>query len=169
MKKQYIKLPDISNQKMRNTKGQFQKGYISPFRKYKICQDCYKFYFGINKKYCSKKCQSRSFIGKNFSSYIKNGWFYYHYGTKKVKISNIVNAYVKYSLRKIQEKFHIDCSTVKKLLILNQINIKNRGTQFGKNNSVFKAIKNGNWKDPMKNPEIAEKVAQARLGEKNPN
>jgi len=169
VKKQYIQLPDIRGQKIRNTKGQFRKGYTSHFRKYKICQECHEIYFGRNKKYCSTECQSRSFIGKHFSSYIKNGWFYYHYGTKKIKASDIINAYKKFSLRNIREKFHIDCKTVKRLLMLNQIDIKNRGAQTGKNNSVFKAIKNGNWKDPMKNPEIAEKVAQARLGEKNPN
>jgi 5-methylcytosine-specific restriction endonuclease McrA len=44
-----------------------------------------------------------------------------------------------------------------------------RGAQRNEKNPVFNAIKNQNWRDPMKNPKTAEKVAQGRLGANNPN
>jgi len=45
----------------------------------------------------------------------------------------------------------------------------NRGAQNGKNNQVFRAIANGNWKDPAKRVDVIEKLSKMRLGDKNPN
>lgn len=40
----------------------------------------------------------------------------------------------------------------------------NRGAQRGSTNQVFRAIANGNWSDPMKNPLYAQKNAEKKLG-----
>lgn len=155
---QSIKLSRIPDQS-RDSKGKFKPGYISPFRKYKICQICGEKYYGMKrggrghgKFFCSRKCQALAQKKKRFEPFIKNRYFYYHYGTKKVKVLDMINAYKQFSLRNMQEKFRIDCKTIKKLLILSQIDIKNRGAQAGSRNSVFAAIKNKNWKNPMSSP-----------------
>jgi DNA-directed RNA polymerase subunit RPC12/RpoP len=45
----------------------------------------------------------------------------------------------------------------------------NRGAQYGERNQVFKAIMNGNWRDPSKRVDVRKRLSEVRFGSNNPN